>query len=171
MFRVFRLIGVITICAALLAAPGAIGMAAPAHSITAIDTTLAGRFERAEKIFNTLAAEAGNLRDDFGAIAAMLYDEAWRQSLALEGVHSLAARLDASAGASGAPGIRANVASLVRDVRQLIAAHLIFKALAEQETDVRRLFDLAPAAAPLAHTTPIEAQALLDRAVAPKGAA
>lgn len=173
MQRVFRLIAVIAICAVFVPAHGALHMSA-ANAITfndvathdaAIHGHLTDKFTRAEKIFAALEADAAHFRDAFGSISDMLREEAWRQCLSLEAVHSLAARLDASAGSGGSPGIRASVADLVRDIRQLITAHLIFKALADQEGDVRRLFDLMPRAdVPLNHS-PIEAMALLATAL------
>lgn len=97
------------------------------------------RCEREAKIFAALRADAARFTDSFADIAALLFELAHYRTLSLENVHGLATLLDAHGDTST---FAREVVERVADARRLIAAHLIFKALSEQEHDVRALFDL-----------------------------
>lgn len=99
-----------------------------------------------EDILRALEAQPLGAGDDFLAIAATLATEARRQALSLELTHSLAAQLDGAAG--GAPGVRAAVHDLKRDIRHLIAAAALINALAAHEAEVRMLLGLDAEPAP-----------------------
>lgn len=92
------------------------------------------RFARADALFARLRAQAAAdiPPDSFAAIAAMLYEQARLFSYGLETTHGLAARLDT-------PGVRDAMTGHVADLRRLLAAHLVFKALAGREDEVRAL--------------------------------
>ena len=101
-----------------------------------------------EDILRTLEAQPLGAGDDFLAIAATLSAEARRQALSLELTHSLAAQLDGAARPGGAPGVRAAVHELKRDIRHLIAAAALLNALAAHDADVRMLLGLDTEPAP-----------------------
>jgi hypothetical protein len=133
--------------------------------LTATGLMPAEQFERGEKIFEALTKEAAELRESFADIAALLFQEARWQAFKLEGLHALATSLDAHAGGAatgGAPGIKQEFSARVADARRMIAAHLIFKAFADQEADVRMLMGLV-AAQPVADlASHVDAKSFFD---------
>lgn len=109
--------------------------------MTATGLVPADQFERGEKIFSALRVEALALRDSFDDIAALLFEEAHWRALRLEDTHLLASTLEAHAG--GSPGVRESYVEAVADARRFLAAHLIFKALATQEGDIRMMLGIS----------------------------